>query len=59
MCSMGSNKDTHIYKQELKQFTIKVMEKVRPNSKFNTVSFEKGYKKLDPENKGFVRFEAI
>ena len=57
--SFGSLSDKRVSKGELRFFTEQVLTKTRPNHKFNEVSFEKGYRNLDPEGSGFVEFERI
>ena len=58
--SFGSSMiDQRVTKNELRFFTEQVLARTCLNRKFNEVSFEKGYSKLDPEKKGSVDFEKI
>ena len=57
--SFGSITDTKVSKIELRFFTEQVLAKTCTGRKFNEESFERGYKSLDPEEKGYVEFERI
>ena len=44
-------------KLEVQQFTEKLVKGVTPDKEFSQEGFNRGWKKLDCYNKGFVEFE--